>query len=624
MDRLWRVCVLLLLLTLASVLGFAWLAKLPFSDAAIVNTPLIRDWLVVAVLIVTAFGRGIVLRAMAGIVLALVLMACFFQGAHLFYAGDYVLPISLANAAQLDLLLTAPRVAALAAAFIFLVMIEWFVIGRVAVVNARFRWGLAFVLLTSGIGLQVFVIKNSLRVSPAEIDLTAPGRQVLGSPLAELVDVAKKVFREHKKNQALTESELNTAARFGITIDQNAQFPLIKPNIYTSPPPLGVDGKSGSFRKYNVIVFLSEGLSSRVMQPYSQAYPGLTPNVDDFSRAAMTVDNYFNHTFSTYRGLHGQTCSFYVYFGGGSVVDSAHYSCIPDILRRHGYVSSFFYSQYDERTQIDEVMQRAGFDSIYDGKRLGDHYFFSETAKLDIGLSDQQFMKAFIGHLKSGETTQKQGGNDPFYFSLYNIETHALRHPAGDAKRYQRANSYVLDTIHNYDDTFGQFWRYFQSSPYFDNTIVIFTADHSRFYDRDFRVLVENQPDYRPIFVDRMPLLIYHPSRKLAKNLDANYASSIDMAPTLLHLLGVPNRPNAMLGQSLFEEDRKSTCSIAYGDDFLVCIGENAFSKQVKYFVNPVNDSDANQMYKIINAIQALELDGRVWDPGLDDQRDAK
>jgi len=79
MDRLWRVCVLLLLLTLASVLGFTWLAKLPFSDAATINTPLIRDWLVVAVLIVTAFGRGIVLRAMASIVLALVLMACFFS-----------------------------------------------------------------------------------------------------------------------------------------------------------------------------------------------------------------------------------------------------------------------------------------------------------------------------------------------------------------------------------------------------------------------------------------------------------------------------------------------------------------------------------------------------------------
>ena len=207
MDQLWRVCMLLLLLALASVLGFTWLMQLPFSDAAIVNAPLIRDWLVVAVLIVTAFGRRFVLRAMAGIVLSLVLMACFFQGAHLLYAGDYVLPISLANAAQLDLLLTAPRVAALTAAFTFLLMIEWFVIGRAAIINARFRWGLAFALLISGIGLQGFVIKNSLRVSPAEIDLTAPGRQVLGSPLAELIDVTKKVFREHKKNQALTENE---------------------------------------------------------------------------------------------------------------------------------------------------------------------------------------------------------------------------------------------------------------------------------------------------------------------------------------------------------------------------------------------------------------------------------
>ncbi len=76
--------------------------------------------------------------------------------------------------------------------------------------------------------------------------------------------------------------------------------------------------------------------------------------------------------------------------------------------------------------------------------------------------------------------------------------------------------------------------------------------------------------------------------------------------------------------KSLFEQDRRNSCSITYGYDFLVCIGENTFSKQVKYFVNSVSDSDANQMYKIINAIQTLELDGRVWDPRRDDQRDIK
>src|SRR5690606_4224251 len=62
-------------------------------------------------------------------------------------------------------------------------------------------------------------------------------------------------------------------------------------------------------RPPNMIVLMSEGVSARMLGAYGGAYPGLTPNIDRIAARSMRVDNYFNHTAATYRGVGGQVSS---------------------------------------------------------------------------------------------------------------------------------------------------------------------------------------------------------------------------------------------------------------------------------------------------------------------------
>lgn len=64
-------------------------------------------------------------------------------------------------------------------------------------------------------------------------------------------------------------------------------------------------------------------------------------------------------------------------------------------------------------------------------------------------------------------------------------------------------------------------------------------------------------------FVDRIPLLIHAPWLKLPPRLDVHGRTSLDLTPTLLHLLGINRVSNSFLGYSLFDRSKDRDFSIA-------------------------------------------------------------
>ena len=87
-----------------------------------------------------------------------------------------------------------------------------------------------------------------------------------------------------------------------------------------------------------------EGISARVVQPYSDRFPGLTPNFAAFASEAMRIDNYYSHTFATYRGLQGQFCSLFPLYAGGQIFEDTDYYCLADLLNDEGYETHFSYN----------------------------------------------------------------------------------------------------------------------------------------------------------------------------------------------------------------------------------------------------------------------------------------
>jgi lipoteichoic acid synthase len=87
------------------------------------------------------------------------------------------------------------------------------------------------------------------------------------------------------------------------TFDVKAEFPFQRRGIASNPLPFTVGGLTG--KPLNVIILFFEGVSARVMGHYGGPYANLTPVLDRFSERTITVDNYYNHTAATFRGIRG-------------------------------------------------------------------------------------------------------------------------------------------------------------------------------------------------------------------------------------------------------------------------------------------------------------------------------
>ena len=431
------------------------------------------------------------------------------------------------------------------------------------------------------------------------------------APLQAFANLFKK-RKEEKLNFNTKELELlNT---LDLPLNPLHKYPLLKKDIYTTSLPF-----ERTEMKPNIILIFTEGYSARTSTIYSKKYPNLTPHLKEFSnnKKSMIVTQFYNHTAATYRGLHGQLCSLYPLLGGGDVwfendflnLATIQYKCLPHILQDNGYETTYLNMHYKDASANDEMVSHFGFNHIISGEELSDTYLGGVNHIKGAYLSDHQSYNTLIGYLK----THEKNKNKPFFLATYTIETHAFLDIGSDGIAYKDGKNNVLNTIHNMDNAFGNFWNYFKNSTYAQNTIIVFTSDHAHYFGKEYIHTMQeyNETDYHQIFIDKVPLLIYAPMINLPSTWNANQATSIDLAPTLLHLLNIKNQPNAFIGKSLFDTPRKDFGISAYGRNLYMIKKNNLI-----YLDNNVLPEDSkrfNAIKKYIQYVHELETMNRIY-----------
>jgi arylsulfatase A-like enzyme len=400
----------------------------------------------------------------------------------------------------------------------------------------------------------------------------------------------------------------------------NGGYPFQKASVYTSALPFTPVGTSDRNESPNVIVVFTEGTSARLIGAYGGAYPGLTPNIDRLAAQSMRVENYFNHTAPTYRGLIGQLSSGYAYADGGgdngwelgdnkSSLSAIRRQTLPRILGRHGY-DSYFFSPHVKDRPFTVMLQSLGFDKVYTYESIGkgllkDHF----RARANTGaLEDQSLFAGLVEFLRQ----RAAGGDDkPFFLAMYNIGTHTFIdiNKQGDVA-YRDGNKPFLNKLHNYDVALGEFLNYFYASPFADNTILVFTADHAAYPDLMYRAVAGR--DLKPYFFDRIPLLIHDPIHNLSGTYDAHGRNSLALAPTALQLVGVSNAPNSFLGRSLFEGRNFPLGIAAEGDAYFLTTSKGVFAQSdVPKSMKPQFDCEV----RVVRQFYVAEKENRLFRP---------
>ena len=394
-----------------------------------------------------------------------------------------------------------------------------------------------------------------------------------------------------------------------------AGYPFQKDVVFSHPLPFAA--KKGAVAHPNVIVIFTEGTSTRLIGAYGGRYAGLTPNIDRFAARAMKVVDYYNHTAATYRGLIGQTSSGFSFPGGGQDgwgsgantdrLTAIKRQTLATILGERGYDTYFFEPEHGG-TPFTRMLQSLGFGNVETFEKTstllhGDVTVQDGTNQLDDG-------SLFRGLIAFLEARGQAADGKPFFVATYNIGTHAFIPMVKGGHAYD-GRSRVLDKLHNYDAAVGAFLDYLRASPYAKNTIVVFTSDHATYPDKPYREVAGK--GLKPFFVDRIPLLIHDPTHRLPRLFDAQGRNSLDMAPTLLQLLGIRQAPNSFLGTSLFEPRSLPLGISALGDGFFVTTqaGVDAMPE-----VSPVLKAVAECEKTVVENYYRLEEKNRLFKPG--------
>lgn len=583
-----------------------------FPPILLIFTPLVFEFTIVSIIMIF-YDKNKYFSAVILLLCITFIGINFAQMLGLYLSREFLSPLAVENIEFIGLVLTYENIITTFVLFGILIIIPLFIVRYVmqyASISYKTIIIIFFTLYSLLFGYTILLSSDKIIIQKNQI-LTNNHISKL-APFEEFI----KLFI-HKKEKKITfnKDEVDRLIKLGYSYNPFSDYPFVKNSIYHGNPILPNLKKSP-----NIILIFTEGFSAVTTNVYNDTFKQLTPNLKDFSDDNRTsvVENYYNHTAATYRGLLGQLCSFYPWLGGGKYwlhnntlnLSQNDYKCLPSILKNNGYYTGYLNMHYKDSSGNDEIAETIGFDSVLSGEYLSKKYLNGLHKIKKSYLSDQQAYNVLIRYLKDEVVQDK-----PFLLTTYTVETHAFVDVEKDDVKYKDDNN-VLNTIHNMDNAFGKFWNYFKHSKYAENTIIIFTSDHAHYYDKEYIATMKkyNEKNYHNIFIDRVPLLIYTPKQSLPLEYNAKQSTSIDLTPTVLHLVNAKQEKNSFIGHSIFE--RKNDMGVAsYGSNFYLIKENNLIYSRTN--VLDEDKKDFELIDKYINKMHELEKKNKIFQTAL-------
>ncbi len=276
--------------------------------------------------------------------------------------------------------------------------------------------------------------------------------------------------------------------------------------------------------RLNVVIILEESLGSEFWGSLGRPGPSLTPEMDKLAAAeGILFTNIYASGNRTVRGMEGALSSFPP-LPGDSIVKrdlSDNVETIARVLKRDGYSTLFLYGGRGVFDSMRSFAVRNGYDQFIEQK-----HFEHPTFTTIWGVCDEDLFARTIH--ECGELA-RQG--KPFLATVLSVSNHKpYTYPRGripdDPEERTRENAVKYS-----DYALGEFFRAARQQPFWTNTVFAVVADHGA------RVYGEQTI---PIRSYEIPLLIAGPAAVSRPARAGQLGCSLDVAPTILGLIGRP------------------------------------------------------------------------------------
>lgn len=323
--------------------------------------------------------------------------------------------------------------------------------------------------------------------------------------------------------------------------------------------------------KYNLVLLLEESLGSEFWGCLGQTN-GLTPEMDKVANEeGMLFTNLYASGNRTVRGFEGVLSSFPP-LPGDSIVkrnQSDNVETIARILQRDGYSTLFLYGGRGLFDGMRSFAMNNGYERFVEQK-----HFEKPTFTTIWGVCDEDLYDRSIEECRALAATGK-----PFFATLLTVSNHKpYTYPKGripedpDLRRREHAVKYT-------DYALGRYFRALKKEAFYTNTLFVVVADHG--------ARVYGSPDI-PIHSYEIPMVLVGPAVIKSASRVGNLGCSLDVAPTILGLLGRPYK-TMFFGRDLLHSPQEDGRVLInhnrdigmFHDNHLVVLGIN---KTVQYY----------------------------------------
>ena len=299
-----------------------------------------------------------------------------------------------------------------------------------------------------------------------------------------------------------------------------------------------IDAKSSTMNKRkvsypavgkNLIIVVEESLGAR----YVGCLGGLplTPNIDRWKDKSWFLNNLYATGTRSARGLEVISSGFPPSPARAALKlpkAQSGFFTLADVLGKRGYESAFIYGGESHFDNMKGFFLSNGFDQAID------QYDYKNPEYMgNWGVSDEDLFTRSLAYLK-------QPSDKPKFSLIFTSSNHTpFDFPDGKIELYDEEKQTVNNAIKYADFALGEFLDALESNNILENSVVLVVADH------DSRAVGSAL-----VPVDRFHVPGFIIDKNIGIKLDNTLISHVDLAPTLLSLLGIDDL-TPMIGQDL-------------------------------------------------------------------------
>ena len=348
---------------------------------------------------------------------------------------------------------------------------------------------------------------------------------------------------------------------------------------------------------YNLVFVLLESWNFNHVDSFSGNDYGVTPHFDALAEEGFKYKRFYAAGQRSIDGIQATLTGIPTLKGMPRIdtgIGVSNFSRLGSLVKGKGYSTLFIQSSDRDSFKIQGIVRAAGFDEFYGREDLPMLLDYPQPEGAIFGWDHEtlQFMKQkldgmqqpFLAYAFTGTTHKPYPQLPEQFMQLPN-------NPDGE-------NGY-LNTLGYADWSIGQFMEQARNSPWFDNTIFVFTADHVNNFQ---------QGEFYERF--HTPLLIYAPKIVMAGE-SSVVGSQLDVVPTVMDLLGI-NSEFAALGTSLLRKGSEGTAFVSFGGQHIGLISDRGYLRHnLKRIMGQqgINEDELEQYEKRLLAMDQLSYE---------------